>query len=440
MLLSENTIRPRGLDDTRSFWNPTAQTMPPDELAALASAGFAREWRRVWDLPIPFYRDRFEQAGLSADVVPDLDDIPTTTKGDLRANEAAFPPFGTHRSVQLADAVRIGRSTGTTGGRPVFILMGQRDLETAIEFQARAIWSFPLRPGQRFTHAWPGGLYVSSTTTGFYYVKTGVLELPMGPPVTPEVAAEHVALWDLLEPDGFLLSLSQWELYQDAAASSGIDFGKIVGGKVAALFDMSFQFDGPRRRVEEAFGITIRNMGGVGEVPGFGCADCDFRTGLHVPGDHVIVQAVDPSTGRRVPDGERGHLVVTTYDMDAFFVRYDVEDIVSVEHGPCPCGQTGPRFRVYGRAADAAMVQGTTVLPTDIQVALDGHGAPEFQVVLEGGRDRDRLDVRIEAASDAEGHAMGEVLASTLGVPVAVERLEVGSLPRSTFKPRRVTA
>lgn len=438
MLLSENTLRPRGLDDTRRFWNPEAQTMAPAELAAYTAAGLAREWRRPWDIPLPYYQEKFERAGLSADHVPDLDDVPRTTKPELRVNEAEFPPFGTHRAVGIDRAVRLGRSTGTTGGRPVFIMFGPRDLECAIEFQARTIWDFPLRPGQRFSHAWPGGLYVSSTTTGFYYVKTGVLELPMGPPVSQEAAIETVQLWDILRPNGFLVSLSQWEIYQDAAAACGVDFHDIVGGTTVALFDMSFQFEGPRRRVEEEFGITIRNMGGVGEVPGFGCPDCEHRTGLHVPGDHVIVQAVDPVTGRSVPDGERGHLVVTTYDMDAYILRYDVEDIVSVEHGVCACGQTGPRFKVYGRAADALEVGGRTVLPLDVQLALDSHGAPEFQILLGDREARDRLAVRVEATDARAAKEMGDILTSDLGVPVDVEHVEIGALPRSTFKPRRV--
>jgi phenylacetate-CoA ligase len=438
MLLSENTLRPQGLDDTRRFWNPAAQTLDEGALAALAADGLAREWRRPWETPIPFYRQRYERAGLSVGEVPPLDEIPRTTKADLRANEAEFPPFGTHRPFGYDQAVRIGRSTGTTGGKPVFILFGPRDLEVAIELQARSIWSFPLRPGQRFTHAWPGGLYVSSTTTGFYYVKTGVLELPMGPPVTPEIAVEHVQLWQTLRPDGFLLSLSQWEIYQKAAAACGVDFHDIVGGRTVALFDVAFQFDGPRRRVEAEYGITIRNMGGVSEVPGFGSTDCEYRRGLHVPGDFMTVQACDPATGRGLPDGERGHLVLTAFSFDAFLLRYDVEDIVTVESGPCPCGQTGTRLRVLGRAADAAVVRGRRILPVDIQVALDPYGSPEFQVVL--GQTDSALHLRLEAANATRAGELGELLTAELGVPVVIDRVEEGSLPRSVFKPRRVTA
>ncbi len=438
MLLSENTLRPRGLDETRKFWNPRAQTLGAAALARLAAYGLAAEWRRPWVTPIPYYRERYERAGLTRDEVPDLDDIPRTTKNDLRANEARFPPFGTHRPVGYDQAVRIGRSTGTTGGRPVFIMFGPRDLEVAIELQARTIWGFPLRPGQKFTHSWPGGLYVSSTTTGFYYVKSGVLELPMGPPVTREAAVEHVQLWQLLKPDGFLLSLSQWEIYQKAAAACGVDFGEIVGGKTVALFDLSFQFEGPRRRVESEFGITIRNMSGVGEIPGFGTPDCEHRRGLHVPGDFMTMQVCDPVTGRTVPEGQRGNMVITTFGFDAFFLRYDTEDIATVATSPCPCGQTGTRFQVLGRAADAVTVDGRTILPVDIQVALDSRGSPEFQVLLGDGGERSALDLRLEAASAGKASEMRELLAGELQVPVHVERVEEGTLPRSVFKPRRV--
>jgi phenylacetate-CoA ligase len=438
MLLSENTLRPLGLDESRKFWNPVAQTMGAGTLRRLAAEGLATEWSRAWDLPMPFYRDRFERAGFSRDEVPDLDDIPLTTKNDLRANEAEHLPFGTHRPFGIEKAVRLGKSTGTTGGRPVFIMMGPRDLENAIELQSRTIWSFPLRPGQRFTHAWPGGLYVSSTTTGFYYVRTGVLELPMGPPVTPEEAASHLQLWEFLKPDGFLLSLSQWEIYQQAAHATGVDFQAIVGGKTVALFDMSFQFEGPRSRVENEFGITIRNMGGVGEVPGFGSTDCEYRTGLHAPSDFMIMQAVDAATGRSMPDGERGHMVITTFGFDAFFVRYDVEDIVTVTHEPCPCGHTGTRFQVLGRSADAVRVAGRTILPVDVQVALNSYGSPEFQLLIGDGSERDLLSVRLEAEDDRQAAGLSATLASELSVPVDVERVEPGTLPRSTFKPRRI--
>src|SRR5919198_6766051 len=396
LTLEPNTIRSHTEDGDRPFWNPAAQSLDDIRLAELRRKGIAAEWARVWERPIPFYRDRYRAAGLGPDEVPELDDVPLTTKADLRANEAENPPFGTHRTVELGEAVRVGRSTGTTGGRPVYILMGPGDLEIAIELQCRATWACGVRSGDRFAHSWPYGMYVSSGTSAFWYVKAGVLELAMGPPDSDAVAADHVRLWDEFRPRGFMITNSQLETYERAASELGIDLAEIFAGTTVVLFDLVYQFEAPRRRVEERFGFRIRNMAGAADIPGFGCADCDHRTGNHAPGDVLALQVVDPRTGRSVPDGERGHLVVTAFGMDSFFFRYDLEDIAVLESGPCECGQTGQRFRVFGREADAVQVAGRAILPLDVQLALDAHGAPEFRMVGAGDGERDRLELRGE--------------------------------------------
>ena len=53
---------------------------------------------------------------------------------------------------------------------------------------------------------------------------------------------------------------------------------------------------------------------------------CGEGDGGHVHEDWAIVQAVDPATGRDVPDGEWGNLVVTTLDRDNGLLRYDLEE------------------------------------------------------------------------------------------------------------------
>ncbi len=74
------------------------------------------------------------------------------------------------------------------------------------------------------------------------------------------------------------------------------------------------------------------------------------------------------------------------------------------------------------------------MFPLDVQVALDEHGAPEFQLVH--GEDDTTLRVRVEHEGD--GGAIIRVLEEQLMVPVAVEAVAPGSLPRAAFKPRRI--
>ena len=76
------------------------------------------------------------------------------------------------------------------------------------------------------------------------------------------------------------------------------------------------------------------------------------------------------------------------------------------------------------------------LLPLDIHLALENieTDRPEFQLVTGG---EGRLQIRVEA-DDGRGDHLAGALEEALGVPTAVETVPIGSLPRSSFKPRRV--
>lgn len=419
--------------EQRELWRPDVQARPPEEVRARAEEGLQETWRRAWELP--FYRDKLSKAGLDPEHVPPLDEIPRTTKGAFREDEDAHPPFGTYRSVGLDDAARMATSTGTTG-KPTLIFYSRGDLEVHIDVATRNLWRHGMRPGGRFTHSWPQGLYPTGVAAGRPYLDLGLLEIPVGPPFSAESARQHVELWELLRPHGFMMTGSQLQTYESAATEADTDFPGLLEGATLAFLEASCQFAEPRSRVERVYGVDLRNLGGASEIPGFSVSDCRYHTGLHVPGDHFIVEACDPNTGRSLPPGERGSLVITGFGIDAVFLRYELEDIVTVSYEPCPCGETGPRYTLLGRGADLVEVAGRGVLPLDVQLALDDQGAPEFRVLASEGADALRLEVETED----DGGALGAVLAERLGVPVALQPVSVGSLPRAQFKPRRVAS
>ncbi len=423
------------MTDRGALWDAEVQGRDPVEVQRIASEGLRREWERVWELPVSYYRDLYEGAGLGPDDLPPLDEIPRTDKPTLRDDEAAHPPFGTHRVVGLEQALRLGSSTGTTGA-PTMIFFGPKDLEVAGVVGVRNMWRHGVRAGDRFTHSWPQGIYPTNVTGGRSYVTLGALEIAVGPPFTVDMAAEHLRLWQLLRPTAFMMTGSQLRTYEEAATTTGTDLASMMDGAILVFLEAACQFERPRQRVEAAYGVQIRNIGGASEIPGLATTDCSAHAGLHVAGDHFVVQACDPVTGREVPDGERGTLVVSAFDIDALFLRYDLQDIVVVSRGPCECGETGPRYTLLGRHADAVQIDGRMLLPLDVHLALediDTEG-PEFQLVAGG---EERLRLRVEADDGRGGHLAG-ALEEALGVPTDVETVPIGSLPRSSFKPRRV--
>jgi phenylacetate-CoA ligase len=256
----------------------------------------------------------------------------------------------------------------------------------------------------------------------------------MGLPADEQSAASHLRLWQLLRPTGFQITVPQVEFYASVGEKVGIDFAEIFAGAKVITVEALLQFDEPRLRFEELWGVRVHNMSGASEVPGLISTDCRFRTGLHTPASSHIVQIVD-AAGRQLPPGERGRIVVTTLGIDAFIMRYDLQDIGVAHDGDCPCGETGTRYTFLGRAADAARVCGRTVLPLDVQRALIPLGSPEAHMVSGPG---DRLEVTVEASARDRGRIL-RMLEDATGVPVQVDMVAAGSLPRSRFKPRRIS-
>ena len=338
-----------------------------------------------------------EAAGFRRDEMPPLDEIPRFDKSLVRADEAAHPPFGTHRVVGLEQARRVGSSTGTTG-TPTIIFYGERDFEVSGEVNVRNMWRHGVRAGDRFTHSWPQGIYPTNVTASRSYLTVGALEIAVGPPFTTDIAAEHLRLWQLLRPTAFMLTSGQLLTYEDAAAAAGIDLAELTDGAILVLLEASCQFEGPRRRVEQAYGVQLRNTGGASEVPGLATTDCTFHTGLHVAGDHFVVQACDPVTGREVADGERGTSSCRRSASTPTSCATTCRTSSRSSRGRCECGETGPRYTLLGRGADAVHVAGRTLLPLDVQLVLEEVGSPEFQLVADP--DGRTLRMRVECDGD----------------------------------------
>jgi phenylacetate-CoA ligase len=127
------------MNDARRWWDEAAQTMPPSELRLVQEERLRDAVSRVWEAA-PFFRRRFEAAGVAPDDIKTLEDLlrlPTFRKNDLRRNEAECPPIGDYRCVGLSGSVRLATSTGTTG-RPTFTLWTAADLRLDYELAARA--------------------------------------------------------------------------------------------------------------------------------------------------------------------------------------------------------------------------------------------------------------------------------------------------------------
>ncbi|MFR4144180.1 MAG: phenylacetate--CoA ligase family protein [[Clostridium] leptum] len=81
-----------------------------------------------------------------------------------------------------------------------------------------------------------------------------------------------------------------------------------------------------------------------------------------------VLRVIDPHTGKNVPDGESGELVVTTLrKQGAPLIRYRTHDLTRLLKGDCPCGRSYPRIdTLIGRTDDMIKVKGVNIFPGQI--------------------------------------------------------------------------
>jgi phenylacetate-CoA ligase len=249
-------------------------------------------------------------------------------------------------------------------------------------------------------------------------------------------------------------SIPSYALYLgETAIDMGIDPRSDLRIKTISCGAESWS-ESTREKLEELFGCMVFNSYGLSEVGGPGVAfECVAQDGLHVWSDHFLVEVIDPRTGESLPPGEEGELVITTLSREAMpLIRYRTRDIAAIlDDGICECGRAHRRISwIKGRTDDMIKVRGVNVFPSQIEhvlMRIPGVGN-NYQIVVEKRGHMDELKVRIEVTGEIFKGELKDLvdlreritseLENTLGLRLAVELVEPGSLPRVEGKAVRV--
>ena len=162
-----------------------------------------------------------------------------------------------------------------------------------------------------------------------------------------------------------------------------------------------------RRMFENEYGIDTYQMYGATEV-GDVAYECSEKNGWHIC-EETIVEVVDPATGKNVPDGELGEVIVTRLNDIFFLLRFGTGDLSRLITDKCPCGRTSYRLAgIAGRVGDAVKVRGLFVAPSQIKMIQAKYKNLPLQVVVSRTGHEDILKLRIEKISPEIGNASWE--------------------------------
>ena len=383
-----------------------------------------------------FYQKKFKGIDVSkVKTQADFEKLPFTDKSDLRD---AYP-LGLS-AVPEKDIVRIHSSSGTTGV-PVIIPYTSKDIDDWGTMFERCYRMAGLKAEDR-VHITPGyGLWTAGI--GFQYgaEKLGAMVIPMGPGNTDKQIKMMTDLGStvLCATSSYALLLSE-EINKRGVKDKIVLKKGIIGSERWG--------DKMRNRIADDLGVELYDIYGLTEIygPGIGIS-CDYKNGIHMWDDYLYFEVIDPKTGKTVPDGQVGELVITTLLKEgAPLIRYRTHDLTRIITGECPCGSRYPRIDIItGRTDDMVKVKGVNIFPAQFDEILSKIPAAgsEYQIMIDHLDGKDLITVFFETKIPKDERATVEKevmkgLKESIGVTVIPKAVDIGDLPRSEKKTNRI--
>lgn len=382
-----------------------------------------------------FYGKKLEEADITRiDTPEDFKKLPFSEKKDLRD---AYP-LGLMTAPE-SEIVRIHSSSGTTG-LPVIIPYTAKDVDDwAIMF--KRCYELAGITNMDRIQITPGyGLWTAGIGFQNGAEKLGAMVIPMGPGNTDKQLQmmQDMKTTVLCSTSSYALLLA--EEIEKRGLKDKIHLKKGVIGSERWGEKM-------RNRISSELGIELYDIYGLTEIygPGIGIS-CKYDNGMHYWDDYIYLEIVDPVTLQPVPDGEMGEIVITTLVKEgAPLIRYRTHDLSRIIPGECPCGCKYPRLDVImGRTDDMMKIKGVNVFPSQIEEILKEFPelSSEYQIRIShlDGKDTMRIYVETDGSVDFMelSKRIAERVKSRIGFTPLVKVVEIGVLPRSEKKTKRV--
>ncbi|MDD2271538.1 MAG: phenylacetate--CoA ligase [Desulfuromonadaceae bacterium] len=426
------------------FFNDEFETLPRPALEALQLKRLQSMLERVY-ANVPFYKTTFDTLGIKPSVVKSLDDLqklPFTTKQDMRDSY----PYALF-AAPMEEIVRIHASSGTTG-KPTVVGYTQNDINIWSELMARSFVAAGAHKGDIIHNAYGYGLFTGGLGAHYGAERLGASVIPISGGNTKR---QIMIMQDF--GSTVLTCTPSYSLFMaEEAQAEGIDFRNLklrVG-----IFGAEPWSEVMRGEIEAKLNLSAIDIYGLSEIMGPGVAiECiEAKKGLHIWEDHFIPEIINPETGERLPEGERGELVITTITKQGIpLIRYRTRDITSLTYEPCICGRTHARItRMSGRSDDMLIIRGVNVFPSQIEAILVGIEGiePHYMLIVDRVGTLDTLTVEVEVSQQlfsdeikvlqALSRRVEKEIKDMLGVTCTAKLVEPKTIQRSEGKAKRV--
>ena len=406
------------------------QYMKPDEIIKLQEQKLRKIIKFAYE-NAELYRNKLESVNLKPGDIKSLEDlqkIPLSTKADIVKDP--FAAVGDKKNL-----FKLHTTSGTSGKGETIVFFTYNDWERYELQNARCLISTGFTKDDIVYNATPYGMFFAGQVLHDGAKAMGAFVIPAS---TLKTGLAHInnIKNPFFKPTAFV-GLPQYLLrWGHAWIKAGGDPSKSTLKKAYVLGE---PVPPPvREKIERMWDVDCRIGYGLSEI-GAG-AECEEKNGYHWPEDEVIVEVVDPKTGKPVNEGEKGELVFTTLTKTGTLaVRFRSGDESAILGRECSCGRTHAKLRlIETRLDDLIKIKGTLVSPYTIEDAMFTQDIESFLCVIDTKQDSDvvRIYVKAPETKALQDQLINKFQTRTKFSPTSINF--VSNLPQIGRKEKRV--
>lgn len=372
-----------------------------------------------------FYKELFDKHGITPETIQSIEDLaklPFTTQDILRESPYRL------LCISLGELERAMTfvSSGTTGS-PKKAFFAQSDLDKMVDFMEAGMRTVTTAKDV-VQILLPGGSPLGQLDLLSAGVeKIGASVVRAGTTPTPEQQLE------LIKQHKSTILFGQtsriYRITQELLAK-GYDLSNTG---VKTLFVTSVYLpEAMRQRLKKVWNCEVSAHYGLTEM-GLGVAvECQEHSGFHLNEVDLLLEIVDPETGKVIKDGTEGELVFTALGREAMpLIRYRTHDISRWIIAPCSCGATTLlKFaRVNRRLESIVRIgEGDEIYPALFdEILFTFPQVYEYKVAIERKDGKDQLNFTVEFTSLDE-RLQTEISKALLKCPVIRKNIDNGRM------------